>query len=102
MQSAARKRTIDVQAEPMKADVYDITTRKRQPMPLSDFLEMLDTLQKYIEEARKQKGDKDAYRKSESLLKVIRFNAYFNFHFREGSRDALREVLDIMYEDIHK
>ncbi len=67
-----------------------------QEVTVAEYVGMLDTLQKYIGEARRLRGE-HVYRETETFLPEIRWNAQFSAKFRENTHDALREVLDIVY-----
>jgi hypothetical protein len=82
----------------MQGEVYDIRSKRRR-ITLAEYIGMLDTLQKYFVEARRLRGD-SIYRKSETLLHEIRWNARFSAKFRENSHDTLKTILDEVYEDI--
>ncbi len=84
----------------LPGDVYDIRTKRRRMITWAEYNGMLDTLQKYFEEARRLWG-KDVYRKSEILLHEWRWDARFNMKFREDTRDELRAILDMVYEEIN-
>jgi hypothetical protein len=71
------------------AEVYDIKTRRRRPISLSDYEDMLNTLVKYL--------PKDRYPRTLSIIKEVRWAAKFSHRFREQTRTELREILDDVY-----
>lgn len=82
------------------ADIFDIQTGRRVPITTAEYMGMIDTMLKYFHEARKTRG-RSAFRASEEILIHVRFSASYSQAFREATRDDMREVMDILYEDIN-
>lgn len=80
-------------------DVYDIQTGQRVPMTVEQYNGIIDTMLKYFAEARKTR--RDAYRQTEEILIEVRFAASYSLPFREATRDDMRDILDIIYEDVN-
>jgi hypothetical protein len=76
------------------AEVFDLRTGRRLPIPMEDYLGMVDTLEKYLKEAH--------FRNQQKIIWEIRWNATFSRAFREDTRDELRAIIDEMYEYVHE
>jgi hypothetical protein len=79
------------------AEVFDIKTKKRKAITLEEYMRTLDTLEFYIGESRRQRGNDKLYQVTLDVIKEIRFVAHFNAPFREQTRDVLRGIVDEMY-----
>jgi hypothetical protein len=73
----------------------------RVPVSQAEFITLLDVAEKYIEELRLYRKDQKGLDKALSVIKEMKFVAFFNHKFRQENFHKVKELVDDMYTEIH-
>jgi len=82
------------------ARVYDLKTRRRIGVNRLEFLQLLSTLEKYIELLRPRRHKPDGLNNAINIIAEMKWNGMFNPHYRDEHTESLEELLDEIHAEL--